>query len=514
MSGIVSGNRGPTALVILDGWGFSRDREANAVAIARTPVFDRHFADCPHAFLRTDGENVGLPDGQFGNSEVGHLNLGAGRIVMQELPRISRACADGSLAASDVMAELIRRVRGGSGRLHLLGLLSPGGVHSHQDHLVALVRILTDAGIEVLVHAFLDGRDTAPKGGAKFARKFLGDLDGVKGWRIATFAGRYHAMDRDNRFERTQKAYRAIVDADAPASPDLQGGIAQAYEAGTGDEFVEPHVIEGYGGAMAGDAFLCANFRADRVRQIMRALALPDFDGFERREPEWSAIAGMTHYSDDLAPHMLTLFAPLGMSNILGDVLADHGCRQLRAAETEKYPHVTFFFNGGVETPKKGEQRLLVASPKVATYDLQPEMSAPELTRRILEALEDPSPDFVLVNFANPDMVGHTGVLQAAVRAVETVDECLGRLLERILELGGTAFVTADHGNCEQMIDPQTGGPHTAHTTNPVPCFLAGASPGTGLRQGILADVAPTILELMGIEQPAEMTGNSLLTRA
>ena len=513
MSGTVSKDRGPAALVILDGWGHSDLREANAVALAETPVFDRHWSKCPHAFLRTDGENVGLPEGQFGNSEVGHLNLGAGRIVMQELPRINRACRDGSLSTNPAIMEMVRRARAGGGRLHLLGLLSPGGVHSHQDHMVALVRILTEAGIEVAVHAFLDGRDTAPRGGAEYARRFLDDLEGVEGWFPATLSGRYFAMDRDNRFERTEKAWRAIVDADAPRVDDLVQGVLQSHEAGTGDEFIEPRVIGDYAGAENGDAFLCANFRADRVRQIMRALALPDFDGFPRKKREWSVIAGMTRYSDDLSEHVLTLFEPLSMTNILGDVLADRGCRQLRAAETEKYPHVTFFFNGGVETPRAGEQRLLVPSPKVATYDLQPEMSANELVEGLLSALGENVPDFILVNFANPDMVGHTGDLNAAIRAVETVDGCLGRFLDRLQELGGRAFVTADHGNCEQMIDPETGGPHTAHTTNPVPCFVTGTDPGTTLRDGILADVAPTILELMNIAKPDEMTGNSLLGR-
>ena len=514
MSDNIARDRAPTALCILDGWGYREGREANAVALGNTPVFDRFFSQVPHAFLRTDGERVGLPEGQFGNSEVGHLNLGAGRIVMQELPRINKACRDGSLETNEALARLVECCRKGSGRLHLMGLLSPGGVHSHQDHMVTLTRILVARGLEVFIHVFLDGRDTPPQGGEEFARKFLDDLQDVEGWSVATFSGRYYAMDRDNRAERTEKSYRAIVDARGNRAESLIEGIRRAYAANVGDEFIEPHVIGKYDGARDGDAFLCANFRADRVRQIMRALVLPEFDTFDRGRHQWSAVAGMTRYSDDLAEHMTTLFEPHSMTNILGDVLADHGCTQIRAAETEKYPHVTFFFNGGEETPREGESRLLVSSPKVATYDLQPEMSAIELTDRLVEKIERERPDFVLVNFANPDMVGHTGILEAAIKAVETVDTCLGRVLDCILGLGGRVFVTADHGNCEQMIDPQTGKPHTAHTTNRVPCFLAGAPMGATLRDGILADVAPTILDLMHIGQPAEMTGSSLLSGA
>ena len=507
--------RGPTALVILDGWGLRRDENANAVALAHTPVFDRHFGHAPSCTLRTDGSRVGLPEGQFGNSEVGHLNLGAGRIVMQDLPRIDRAIADGSLAASPVLGRLVERARAGSGRVHVTGLMSPGGVHSHQRHMVAVARALVEQGLSVVLHLFLDGRDTPPESAAGYLRDFEREIDGLSSCRIGTIGGRYYAMDRDRRWERTEKAFRAMVAGEGPSAATAARAVSDAYAAGTSDEFVEPVVIDGYAGVAEGDALFCVNFRADRVRQILRALLLPDFDGFERPSlMRWSAVVGMTRYATDLDPHIDTVFAPQTMERLLGEVVAAQGLRQLRAAETEKYPHVTFFFNGGREEPSPGEERLLAPSPKVATYDLAPEMSANELADRVIAEIGSEDHAFILVNFANPDMVGHTGVLAAAIRAVETVDACLGRLLDAIVAKGGRALVTADHGNCEQMLDPATGGPHTAHTLNPVPCFLVGAADGTKLRDGILADVAPTILELMGVDQPAEMTGKSLVLAA
>ncbi len=504
---------GATAVVlcVLDGWGYREERDFNAVALARTPVFDRLWAASPHGFLRTDGREVGLPDGQFGNSEVGHMNLGAGRVVMQELPRIDTAVETGALARLDGFGRLVAAARRGSGRVHLLGLVSPGGVHAHQSHIVALAGCLREAALEVVVHAFLDGRDTPPRSAAGYLDAVVPALEAV-GAVIGTVAGRYFAMDRDKRWERVQRAWEAIVRAEAPRAADAVAAVRASYEAGTGDEFVEPRVIGAYAGMRDGDAVLCANFRADRVREIMTALVDPAFDGFARGlPPRLAAAAGMTSYSRQLDERLITLFPPEPLTRLMGEVVADAGLTQLRMAESEKYPHVTFFFNGGEERQYPGEERILVPSPKVATYDLQPAMSAEPLTDRFVEAVGRHHVDFVLINFANPDMVGHTGSLEAAIAAVETVDHCLGRVVEAVAAAGGRVLVTADHGNCEIMRDPLTGIPHTAHTLSPVPCMLVGAEPGTRLRDGRLADVAPTLLALLGVPQPAEMTGRSLL---
>jgi 2,3-bisphosphoglycerate-independent phosphoglycerate mutase len=504
----------PVVLCVLDGWGYRAERDANAVALARTPNFDRLWRDCPHSLLRTDGAYVGLPEGQFGNSEVGHMNLGAGRVIMQELPRIDAAIADGSLARSEVLAAFVEQVKSGSGRVHLLGLVSPGGVHAHQSHIVALARLLAAAGLEVCLHAFTDGRDTPPRSAAGYLDSVWSALEGTPGLTQATLCGRYFAMDRDKRWERTERAYRAIVAADAPSAASWGEAIAESYAAGTDDEFVEPRVIEGYPGVGAGDGLLCANFRADRVRQILGALLAESFEGFDRGErPQFIAAAGMTSYSSALDERMAVLFSPNPPADIMGEIVAREGLRQLRMAETEKYPHVTFFFNGGEERLYPNEERIMVPSPKVGTYDLQPEMSAAELTDRFCEAVEQGF-DFILINYANPDMVGHTGKLDAAIRAVEAVDSSLGRLVEAVGRAGGVALVTADHGNCEVMVDPQTGGAHTAHTTNPVPCLLVHGPAGLRLKDGSLADVAPTLLELLQIGQPAAMTGRSLLSNA
>jgi len=498
-------------LCILDGWGWREASDGNAVRLARTPVFDRLFGSVPSCLLRTDGPHVGLPDGQFGNSEVGHMNLGAGRIVTQDLPRIDKAIADGSLAALPAFATLVDRARTGSGRIHLAGLLSPGGVHSHQDHLAALCQVLGAEGLDVCVHAFTDGRDTPPRSAVGYLERFAVAAQGA---RIVTFSGRYFAMDRDRRWERTAQTFDAMVHGEGSPAATARAVLEASYADGVSDEFVRPHVVDGYSGMTEGDAILCANFRADRVRQLLDALSDPQFDGFERGTmPALSAIAGMTSYSDALDSRLITLFEPQPLDDILAEVLAAAGRRQLRMAETEKYPHVTFFFNGGREVPFDREERILVPSPKVATYDLQPEMSAVELTDRCVERLRDEPPDFLLINFANPDMVGHTGDLAAAVSAVETVDHCLGRLLEQAARAEMDLLVTADHGNCEVMIDPQTGGPHTAHTTNPVPCMLVAAKANGTIRlvDGRLADIAPTLLAMLGLQQPAAMTGNSLL---
>jgi 2,3-bisphosphoglycerate-independent phosphoglycerate mutase len=501
--------RRPVMLAIMDGWGWREDPADNAVFQARKPTFDRLWSTCPHAFLHTSGQDVGLPDGQMGNSEVGHLNIGAGRVVMQDLPRITEAVATGAIARAPALTDLIARLRQSGGTCHLMGLVSPGGVHSHQDHLVAVARILAGAGTPAVVHAFTDGRDTPPR----MAEKYLKDLTAALPPRVpvATVCGRYYAMDRDNRWERVTKAYDALVDAQGARFPDAHAAIADAYAHDITDEFVLPAIIGGYAGMKNGDGVLCFNFRADRVREILGALLDPQFSGFPRkRTVGFAAAAGMTPYSKDLDAFMQPLFPLQDLSNVIGDVVAAAGLAQLRMAETEKYPHVTYFLNGGREEPYRGEDRIMVPSPKVATYDLQPEMSAPELTQKAVDAIRSGKYDLIVLNYANPDMVGHTGSLSAAIKAVETVDAGIGDLSRAIEDMGGALLITADHGNCELMRDPETGGPHTAHTTNPVPLLLTGAG-DVSLREGRLADLAPTLLELMNLPKPAEMTGVSLI---
>lgn len=499
----------PAMLVILDGFGWREERADNAVLLADTPHFDRLWRDCPHAFLHTSGRDVGLPDGQMGNSEVGHTNIGAGRVVMQELPRIGQAIEDGSLAASTVLAEFIAALKKSGGTCHLMGLVSPGGVHAHQDHAAALAVLLHKAGIPTVLHAFTDGRDTPPRSAAEDLVRLVKALPGEV--RIATVCGRYFAMDRDKRWDRVERAWKAMVLAEGDKAPDARAVPQAAYDRDVTDEFIPPAVIGDYAGMQDGDGVLCFNFRADRVREILAALLDPKFDGFARaRTPKIAAALGMARYSDDLAPFLGVLFPPHRLTHILGEVVAAAGRRQLRMAETEKYPHVTYFLNGGREKPFEGEDRIMVPSPKVATYDLQPEMSAPELTDKAVAAIESGKYDLIVLNFANPDMVGHTGSLAAAIKAVETVDAGLGRIADAIAAAGGALLVTADHGNCELMKDPETGGPHTAHTTNPVPVLLMGGG-ATALHEGRLADLAPTLLALMGLDQPSEMTGRSLI---
>jgi 2,3-bisphosphoglycerate-independent phosphoglycerate mutase len=499
----------PVMLLILDGFGWREQSADNAVRLAKKPNFDRLWQSCPHAFLRTSGLNVGLPDGQMGNSEVGHLNIGAGRVVMQELPRISRAAQDGSLVRSPALTDLIAKLKASGGTCHLMGLASPGGVHSHQDHAVALARILQEAGVNTAVHAFTDGRDTPPRSGGDDIRWLLKALP--QGVTIATVSGRYYAMDRDKRWDRVAKAYAALADAEAPRFPHAAAVMDDAYTHDVTDEFAIPACIGDYNGMQDGDGILCFNFRADRVREMLAALLEPKFDGFPRKRAiRFAAAAGMTRYSDELAPYLGVLFPAETLDYILGGIVAEAGRTQLRTAETEKYPHVTYFLNGGQETPFQGEDRIMVPSPKVATYDLQPEMSAPAVTDKAVAAIDSRKYDLIVLNFANPDMVGHTGSLPAAIKAVETVDAGLGRIATAVEKQGGALLVTADHGNCELMRDPATGGPHTAHTTNPVPVLLMGGG-ATALRDGRLADVAPTLLELMGLRQPREMTGTSLI---
>jgi len=502
--------RRPVMLVILDGWGCRDDVADNAIRQAKTPTFDRMWQSLPHGFLRTSGKDVGLPDGQMGNSEVGHLNIGAGRVVMQDLPRIGAAIASGEMARAPALTDLIKKLKAGGGVCHLIGLVSPGGVHSHQDHAVALAKILTDAGVPVLVHAFTDGRDTPPQSAADDVKCLLAALPAnVK---IATVCGRYFAMDRDKRWDRVEKAYNAIVAADGPHFADAPAVIADAYANKKFDEFIVPAVVGDYRGMKDGDGVLCFNFRADRAREILGAILDADFSGFARRRVvKFAAAVGMTQYSDELDKLMATIFPPQTLKNILGEMVADAGRTQLRMAETEKYAHVTYFLNGGREEPYRGEDRIMVPSPKVATYDLQPEMSAPELTDKAVAAIASGKYDLIVLNYANADMVGHTGSLPAAIKAVETVDAGLGRIADAIEKSGGALLVTADHGNCEMMRDPQTGGPHTSHTTNPVPLLLLGARNRALVGEGRLADLAPTLLELMELPKPKEMTGSSLL---
>jgi 2,3-bisphosphoglycerate-independent phosphoglycerate mutase len=502
--------RRPVMLVILDGWGWREERADNAVRQAKTPTFDRLWASGPHAFLRTSGLDVGLPPGQMGNSEVGHLNIGAGRVVMQDLPRIGEAIASGEIKKAPALIELIAKLKQSRGTCHLIGLVSPGGVHSHQDHAVALAKILAEAGVPAVLHALTDGRDTPPQSAADYLKALTAALP--RSVPVATVVGRYYGMDRDKRWERVVKAYDAMVAGEGPRFADAQAAIADAYAHKVYDEFIVPAVIGDYRGMKDGDGVLCFNFRADRVREILGAMLDPAFAGFARKRiVRFAAAVGMAQYSDELDKLMQTIFPPQTFPNILGEVVANAHRTQLRMAETEKYPHVTYFLNGGREQPFEGEDRIMVPSPKVATYDLQPEMSAPELTDKAVEAIKSGKYDLIVLNYANPDMVGHTGSLPAAIKAVETVDTGLGRIAEAIGKAGGALLVTADHGNCEMMRDPANGGPHTAHTTNPVPLLLAGAGNRLLLAEGRLADLAPTLLELMGLPRPPEMTGVSLL---
>ena len=501
----------PVVLCILDGWGHRAEpADDNAILKARTPNLDRLSKQAPISFLDASELHVGLPKGQMGNSEVGHMNLGAGRIVMQDLPRIDQAVEDGSLAHMAPLTAFIATLRASGGTCHLMGLLSPGGVHSHQDHVAALAKAVAAAGVPVAVHAFLDGRDTPPKSAQGFLAKFLADSQA----RIATVIGRYFAMDRDKRWERVETAWKAMVLGDGERASDAKAAIDAAYAAGKSDEFVPATVIAGYEGIADGDGILMANFRADRAREILSSLLDPAFRGFERpRQPKVTAALGVAEYSTDLNRFLDTLFPPASLAHTLGEIVADAGLKQLRIAETEKYAHVTFFFNGGEEREFKGESRILVPSPRVATYDLKPEMSAPEVTDKLVEAIDAGSFDLIVVNYANTDMVGHTGIIEAAVKAVEAVDACIGRVAAAVAKAGGVMFVTADHGNAEQMLDHETGQAHTAHTLNLVPAMLVGAGGGTTLADGKLADVAPTLLDVMGLPKPAEMTGRSLLRR-
>jgi len=500
----------PVVLCILDGWGLSDRPEANAPHLAETPNMDRLMSECPNATLITHGPDVGLPAGQMGNSEVGHTNIGAGRVVAMDLGQIDLAIEDGSFADNDALARFIDSLQGTGGTAHLLGLVSDGGVHGHIAHIAAAAQVIAEAGVRVVLHAMTDGRDVAPKS----ARTHFANLAEMlpEGVRIATVTGRYFAMDRDNRWDRVQEAYDAIVAGKGLRASDPRTAVTNAYARSETDEFITATVIGDYAGVAAGDGLFCLNFRSDRAREILQALADPAFDAFAREVvPDWAATLGMVEYSEALNALFDTVFPPRVIVNTLAQWVSDAGRRQFHIAETEKYPHVTFFLNGGREEPERGEDRYMAASPKVATYDLQPEMSAAEVTDHLVEAIGE-GYDLIVVNYANPDMVGHTGDLRAAMAACAAVDRGLGRVLEALERAGGAMIVTADHGNCEVMVDPETGGPHTAHTLNPVPVILFGGSGDAGLREGgRLADLAPTVLALMGLDQPDEMTGKSLL---
>ncbi len=503
----------PLVLCILDGWGERGPAADNAIEGARIPIWRQLLARWPNARLQASEHFVGLPEGQMGNSEVGHTNLGAGRLVMQDLPRIDAAIASGELARMPALREFIAALQRTGGTAHLLGLLSPGGVHSHQRQIAALGRILAAAGVPVAVHAFLDGRDTPPKSALAYIDDFEHEVAGLSGLRIASVVGRYYAMDRDQRWDRVERAYRLITEADGEAAMNAADAVEAGYARGESDEFVQPTAIGEYRGMHDGDGVLFANFRADRMREIAAALLDPDFSGFARsRRIAFATALGLAEYSAELSRYLATLFPPEKLDDTFGEIVAKAGLTQLRIAETEKYAHVTFFFNGGRETVFAGEERVLVPSPRIATYDLQPEMSAPAVTDKVVEAIRAGRFDVIVLNYANADMVGHTGLLDAAIAAVEALDQCLGRLAQAVEEAGGTLVVTADHGNAETMRDPQTGEPHTAHTMNPVPLVIVNPPVGIGhVEDGRLADVAPTLLALLGLPQPAAMTGRSLV---
>lgn len=503
----------PVVLCILDGWGAREETENNAIRMANTPNYDAICDKYPSAFLKTSGMSVGLPEGQMGNSEVGHMNIGGGRVVKQELPRIDGAIERDDIKDIECVIKSIAALKETGGTCHILGLLSPGGVHSHQDHMVGLAKAYSAAAIPVAVHGFTDGRDVAPKSAHGYIEKFENDIAKLPNVKLATISGRYFAMDRDNRWDRVIKAHNAINNAEGNKEVRAKDAIDAAYQADLTDEFIEPTIIGNYQGIKDGDVILMANFRADRAREIMATFVDPDFDGFEKtRNVKLAAALGMSKYSDHLIKYMDCLFPTDPLKDTLGEIVASHDLKQLRIAETEKFAHVTFFFNGGNEDLYAGEERILIPSPDVPTYNLKPEMSAPEVTDKLVEAILSDKFDLIVVNYANPDMVGHTGVLEAALKAVETIDTALGRLKTALDKVGGSMLITADHGNIELMKNPDTGVPHTAHTTNMVPFIFVGQDSKRHLKSGALCDVAPTILSLMGLKQPEAMTGKSLIS--
>lgn len=507
----------PTVLMILDGYGLNEKEEGNAVAKAETPVMDKLMEECPFVHGNASGLYVGLPDGQMGNSEVGHLNMGAGRIVYQDLTKITKAIQDGDFFENPELLRACQNAKKHDSALHLLGLVSDGGVHSHNEHIYGLLELAKRQGLsKVYVHCFLDGRDTPPASGKDYVQELVDKMAEIGVGEVATVSGRYYAMDRDNRWERVEKAYNAMVKGEGVMCDDPVKAIAASYEQEVTDEFMLPTVIEKEGKPVAkisdNDSVIFFNFRPDRAREITRTLCADDFTGFDRGERVKTTYVCFTEY-DVTIPNKTVAFVKTEIKNTLGEYLSKCGLKQARIAETEKYAHVTFFFNGGVEAPNPGEDRILVNSPKVATYDLKPEMSAFEVCDKLVEAIKSEKYDVIIINFANPDMVGHTGVEEAAIKAVEAVDQCVGRAVDAVKEVNGQMFICADHGNAEQLIDEETGEPFTAHTTNQVPFILVNTE-GYELREnGCLADIAPTLLELMGVAQPEEMTGTSLLIK-
>ena len=508
----------PVVLMILDGYGLNEKSQGNAVANAKTPVMDKLMAEYPFVRGNASGLAVGLPDGQMGNSEVGHLNMGAGRIVYQELTRITKEIEDGDFFKNEALLSAMNNCKKNNSALHTFGLLSDGGVHSHITHLFGLLEMAKREGIEkVYVHAFLDGRDTAPTSGKGFMEQLVAKMDEIGVGKVASVSGRYYAMDRDNRWDRVEKAYKAITEGVGETADCPVTAIADSYAKEVTDEFVVPTVIMENGAPVATvsdkDSVVFFNFRPDRAREITRAFCMDEFDGFERAARKDVTFVCFTEY-DGTIPNKEVAFKKVMLTNTFGEFLAANGLKQARIAETEKYAHVTFFFNGGVEEPNEGEDRILVKSPKVATYDLKPEMSAYEVCDKLCEAITADKYDVIIINFANPDMVGHTGIEDAAVKAVEAVDECVGKAVEALKSVDGTMFICADHGNAEQLVDYETGESFTAHTTNQVPFILVNAAPEYKLKEdGCLADIIPTLIELMGMEQPAEMTGKSLLCK-
>ena len=508
----------PTVLMILDGYGLNENCDHNAVCEGKTPVMDQLMSQCPFVKGNASGMAVGLPEGQMGNSEVGHLNMGAGRIVYQELTRITKSIADGDFFQVPAFLEAVENCKKYDSALHLYGLVSDGGVHSHNTHIYGLLELAKRQGLEkVYVHCFLDGRDTPPASGKDFVAGLEQKMAEIGVGKVASVMGRYYVMDRDKRWDRVELAYRTLTEASGATADSATGGIQASYDADKTDEFVVPFSVMENGKPVAvikeHDSVIFFNFRPDRAREITRAFCDDAFDGFKREKRMELVYVCFTNY-DETIGNKLVAFHKQTITNTFGEFLAAHGMTQARIAETEKYAHVTFFFNGGVEEPNEGEDRILVPSPKVATYDLQPEMSAPAVCDKLVEAITSGKYDVIIINFANPDMVGHTGIEEAAVKAIETVDACVGRAVDAVKEMDGVLFICADHGNAEQLVDYATGEPFTAHTTNPVPFILVNADPSYKLREGgCLADIAPTLIELMGMEQPAEMTGKSLLVR-
>ncbi len=511
-------NNGLKVLMILDGYGLSDIKEHNAIAEANTPVMDKLMAEYPFVKGYASGMSVGLPDGQMGNSEVGHLNMGAGRIVYQELTRITKEIQDGTFFENEALLEAVNNCKKNDSSLHMYGLVSDGGVHSHNTHLYGLLELAKRNGLKkVYVHCFLDGRDTPPASGKGYVEELEAEMKKIGVGEVASVHGRYYAMDRDNNYDRVEKAYRALTEGKAEYTAEsAPAGIQASYDREETDEFVKPTVIVKDGKPVAtiqdGDSVVFFNFRPDRAREITHCFCDDEFDKFDRGARRQIVYVCFSDY-DPTIPNKLIAFKKISITNTFGEWIAAKGMKQARIAETEKYAHVTFFFNGGVEEPNPGEERILVNSPKdVATYDLKPQMSAPEVCDRLVECIRSGKYDVIIINFANPDMVGHTGVEEAAIKAIEVVDECVGRAVDAVKEVNGTMFICADHGNAEQLVDYETGAPHTAHTTNPVPFILVNADPKYRLREGgVLADIVPTLIELMGEQQPAEMSGKSLL---